>query len=204
MTGHAGPGSLRVRKAVGLSADGPFVNILTVAPGTTVHYRITVTNTGNVALTGVTLSDNTFDLVAKGCTIPTTLAVGASFDCDYSSVSAETSDDQHRDRRQQRDRAGQRHRDGQPGRAAATPVLAINKTNNAPAAPGGAKEGDTVTFTLAYTMTDGPADTGDHQGRPPGRRDVRGRLGDDSENGEFVFAGYDSGDPHPDVDGRAR
>ena len=35
----------------------------------------------------MTLSDNTFDLVAKGCTIPTTLAVGAHFDCNYSSVS---------------------------------------------------------------------------------------------------------------------
>src|SRR6478752_7280541 len=78
--------ALNVRKAVGVSADGPFINVLNVAPGTTVHYRITVTNTGNVALTGVTLTDNTFDLVAKGCTIPTTLAVGASFDCDYSAV----------------------------------------------------------------------------------------------------------------------
>src|SRR4029078_6216526 len=70
---------LRIRKAVGESADGPFVNILTEKPGTTVFYQITVTNIGNIALTGVTLSDNTFDLAAKGCTIPATLAVDASF-----------------------------------------------------------------------------------------------------------------------------
>ena len=77
-----------VDKGVSLSADGPFVAELTTTTGTTVYYRITITNTGNVALTGVTLSDNTFDLVAKGCTIPTTLAVGAHYDCDYSDVAA--------------------------------------------------------------------------------------------------------------------
>ena len=49
-------------------------------------------------MTGVTLTDNTFDLVAKGCTIPTTLAVGAHFDCDYSSTAVAGDDEQHRDR----------------------------------------------------------------------------------------------------------
>ena len=75
-----------VDKGVSLSANGPFVAELTTTTGTTVHYRITITNTGNVALTGVTLSDNTFNLVAKGCTIPTSLAVGAHYDCDYAST----------------------------------------------------------------------------------------------------------------------
>jgi len=75
-----------VDKGVSLSADGPFVASLTTTTGTTVHYRITITNTGNVALTGVTLSDDTFDLAAKGCTVPTSLAVGAHYDCDYPST----------------------------------------------------------------------------------------------------------------------
>ena len=75
-----------VDKGVSLSADGPFVANLTTTTGTTVHYRITITNTGNVALTGVTLSDDTFDLAAKGCTVPTTLAVGAHYDCNYTST----------------------------------------------------------------------------------------------------------------------
>jgi len=38
-----------------------------------------VTNTGNVDLTGITLTDSDFDL--SGCTVPSSLAVGASFNC---------------------------------------------------------------------------------------------------------------------------
>jgi len=191
VTGTTTPG-IRVRKAVGLSADGPFVNILNVAPGTTVHYRITVTNTGNVALTGVTLTDNVFNLVDKGCTIPTTLAVGASFNCDYSSVSAETST--------VNTATGDSNETGPDSDSATvnpvaqqlTPVLAIAKSNNAPAAPGGAKEGDTVTYTLDYTITDGPADNGVITDKlPAGVTYVTGSA-TDSENGEFVFDGYDS------------
>ena len=78
-----------VKKGVSSSADGPFAASLTTTTGTTVYYRITLTNTGSVALTGVTLSDSTFDLAAKGCTVPTTLAVDAHYDCDYSMVVAE-------------------------------------------------------------------------------------------------------------------
>ncbi len=54
--------------------------------GDTVDYKLVVTNTGNVGLTGVTLSDSLYTLVsslggATACTIPTTLAVGGSFTC---------------------------------------------------------------------------------------------------------------------------
>ena len=91
-----------------------------------------MTNTGNVALTGVTLSDDTFDLVAKGCTIPTTLAVDASFDCDYSSVSAETTtinvataDSNETGPETDTARVN-------PAAQQAVPVLTIEKTNNAP------------------------------------------------------------------------
>ncbi|MFL5707475.1 MAG: hypothetical protein ACJ77Y_00615 [Chloroflexota bacterium] len=82
----AAPG-FTVDKGVSLSADGPFAANLNTTVGTTVHYRITLTNTGNVALTGVTLSDNHFDLSTKCDTpIPTTLAVGAHYDCNYTDV----------------------------------------------------------------------------------------------------------------------
>ena len=41
-----------------------------------------VTNTGNVTLTGVTLTDDVVPSLG-GCVVPTTLAPGASFTCDY-------------------------------------------------------------------------------------------------------------------------
>ena len=47
-------------KGVSLSATGPFEASLTTTVGTTVHYRITVTNTGNVTLHHVTLTDDKF------------------------------------------------------------------------------------------------------------------------------------------------
>ena len=74
---------LALTKGVSLSADGDFVPELTTTVGETVHYQIVVSNTGNVTLTGVSLSDSLFDLIEEGCTIPATLAVGASFTCAY-------------------------------------------------------------------------------------------------------------------------
>ena len=52
--------------------------------GTTVFYQIVVTNSGNVTLTGVTLTDS-LGLPAS-CVVPATLAPGASFTCVYSRV----------------------------------------------------------------------------------------------------------------------
>ncbi|HEV8402322.1 MAG TPA: isopeptide-forming domain-containing fimbrial protein [Candidatus Limnocylindrales bacterium] len=191
VTGTTTPG-LQIRKAVGLSADGPFINVLNVAPGTTVFYHITVTNTGDVELTGVTLSDDTFDLVAKGCTIPTTLAVGASFDCDYSSVSAETSTVNTATADSNETGPESDSATVNPVAQQLTPVLSIDKSNDAPAAPDGAAEGDTVTYTIDYTITDGPADAGVIKDvLPEGVTYVDGSA-TDSDNGEFVFDGYDS------------
>src|SRR4051794_30779346 len=83
----AGGPKFTVDKQVSLSAAGPFVHSLTTTVGQTVTYRITLHNTGTVPLTGLTLTDNHFDLVAEGCTnIPTTLAVGAVFHCIYTDV----------------------------------------------------------------------------------------------------------------------
>jgi hypothetical protein len=50
-----------------------------VTPGGQVSFRFVVTNTGNVELTALTLSDNVFDLSA--CTLPAALPVGAFFEC---------------------------------------------------------------------------------------------------------------------------
>jgi len=43
------------------------------------QFRFVVTNTGNVDLTGITLTDS--DFVLSGCTVPSQLAVGAWFEC---------------------------------------------------------------------------------------------------------------------------
>ena len=59
VTVEAAPG-FTVDKGVSTSEAGPFIDEITVQTGTTVFYRITITNTGNVELTGVTLSDNIF------------------------------------------------------------------------------------------------------------------------------------------------
>ena len=50
---------------------------ISVVVGANVYYRFNVTNTGNVALSDITLTDNTYDL--SGATIPPSLAPGASF-----------------------------------------------------------------------------------------------------------------------------
>ncbi|MEO8468995.1 MAG: vWA domain-containing protein, partial [Chloroflexota bacterium] len=77
----AAPG-LAIDKGVSTTNGSGYVASLTTTVGTTVYYRIHVSNTGNVALSGVSLADSLFSL--SGCTIPTSLAVGASFDCAYS------------------------------------------------------------------------------------------------------------------------
>ena len=43
------------------------------------QFKFVVTNTGNVDLTGITLTDSDFDL--SGCTVPSQLAVGEWFNC---------------------------------------------------------------------------------------------------------------------------
>ncbi len=50
---------------------------IAVLIGANVFYRFTVTNTGNVELSNITLTDNTYDL--SGASVPPTLAPGASF-----------------------------------------------------------------------------------------------------------------------------
>ena len=102
--------------------------------------------------------DSAFDLVAKGCTIPTTLAVGASFNCDYSDVATPGT--------KTNIATGDSDQTGPIADTAtvvATPAegpgLIINKTNNAPISTIGlptVAAGATVTYTLAYTVSGGP------------------------------------------------
>ena len=56
------------------AAPGP-----SLASGTDPQFRFTVTNTGNVTLTGLTLTDSDFSTLA--CTIPASLAPAASYAC---------------------------------------------------------------------------------------------------------------------------
>ena len=50
--------ALQVSKGVSLNSNGPFVDSVTTTVGTTVYYQVIVTNTGDVPLTGVTLTDS--------------------------------------------------------------------------------------------------------------------------------------------------
>ena len=183
--------ALTVDKGVSLSADGPFTASLNTTVGTTVHYRITITNTGNVALTGVTLTDNTFDLAAKGCVIPTTLAVGAHFDCDYTAVATEgtttnvaTGDSAETDS------------DTGTATVVATPpgvvALAIEKTNAAPILNGlpTVEEGDLVAFNLAYTVNGGTAHNATIVDTLPDG--LTYKTGSATNSAEFTFQGYDA------------
>ena len=60
---------------------------ISVVVGANVYYRFNVTNTGNVALSNITLADNTYDV--SGAVIPPTLAPGASFVYYFGPVSAQ-------------------------------------------------------------------------------------------------------------------
>ena len=117
-----------ITKGVRTTANsGAYLPSVKVAVGATVYFQIVVTNIGNMPLSGVTLTDNLTDLVAAHCTIPDTLAIGASFSCTYSAVGRGRDDHEHRDRRQRGGRSGQRVRDrlgragpGDPGSSRAS------------------------------------------------------------------------------------
>lgn len=77
-----------VKSVSATGENGTFVNQLETTIGATVHYRITITNTGNVDLTEVALTDDLFQTAVDNCDVPTTLAVGAHFDCNYTAEAA--------------------------------------------------------------------------------------------------------------------
>ncbi|MFL5647603.1 MAG: DUF5979 domain-containing protein [Chloroflexota bacterium] len=76
--------AVTIVKSVSDNADGGFGNTLETTIGATVHYRITITNTGNVDLTEVTLDDDLFQTAVDNCDIPATLPAGGDpFVCNY-------------------------------------------------------------------------------------------------------------------------
>ena len=78
------PPLIAITKGVRSDPAADFVSDLVVPVGTTVTYRITVTNVGDVAVDGITLVDD--HSVLAGCAIPPSLAPNASFSCTYSAV----------------------------------------------------------------------------------------------------------------------
>jgi uncharacterized repeat protein (TIGR01451 family) len=156
--------ALSITKGVSLSAAGPFVASLTgLLTGTTVHYQITVANTGNVSLTSVQLADDHYNLVSLGCTIPTSLAVSASFTCSYSAtaVLGTTTNTATASATYVEQTVG-------PVQASATIAARTSSLTIAKAVTGNsngtdpildvpsAKVGDTLSFTLTYTLGSGP------------------------------------------------
>ncbi len=157
--------ALAIVKGVSLTNGSGYQPAVTTTVNQTVYYRITVTNTGNVTLTGLTLVDSLVDVAAKGCTIPASLAPKAHFDCDYSMTAVVGVTDNTAT-------AGSNEAPEKESSAKVTveaPVLTISKSvagNTAGTEPlipdddGGpapkAKIGDTLTFTLAYTLANGP------------------------------------------------
>ena len=76
--------ALTVTKSVSLSQSGPFTtHSVTTTVGTTVWYQVTMTNTGQEALSGVTFTDS-LGLPTSCPSVPTTLSVSASYTCTYS------------------------------------------------------------------------------------------------------------------------
>ena len=69
-----------------LDADVPPGLIVTI--GSKVYFRFNVTNTGNVVLSNITLTDNTYNL--KCASVPSSLAPGASFVYYYGPISAKS------------------------------------------------------------------------------------------------------------------
>ena len=103
--------SIGITKLVGASATGAFGSSITVPTGTTVLYRITVTNTGSLPLTGVSLGDDRTDLSGLGC-IKTTLARGRELHLRVQRRGCRGLGPQHRDRGQRRDGSRDCLRDG--------------------------------------------------------------------------------------------
>ena len=186
----AAPG-LAIDKGVSLTNGSGYAASLTTTVGTTVYYRIHVSNTGNVALSGVTLADNLSSL--SGCTIPTSLAAGDSFDCKYSdtakvgtTVNTATADSAET----------QSVTDSTTVTVAAVPGLAIDKTftgNTGTALSNGqamANVGDTLTYTLSYLLVDATATNGVITDvLPAGLGYVDGSA---TGGADFTFQGYNA------------
>ena len=80
--------ALSLLKQISESATGPWASSITVAGGADVYYQFTITNTGNVELSPVSVSDPTVD--TSSCTFDDPLAVGADTTCVVGAITTET------------------------------------------------------------------------------------------------------------------
>lgn len=68
--------SISLLKQISTSPTGPWVRFLSAAPGTVVYYQFTIENTGDVALSPVSVSDPTVNTAS--CTWPASLPVASA------------------------------------------------------------------------------------------------------------------------------
>ncbi len=80
--------SLSLLKQIGTTATGPWSSSITIAGGTDVYYQFTVTNTGNVALSSVNVTDALVGTASCSFTDP--LAVQGETTCVVGPITAET------------------------------------------------------------------------------------------------------------------
>ena len=95
--GHAPPPPILISKGVRSPNSGAYASSISVLAGTTVYFRIVVTNIGSTTATGLTLTDNLTDLAAVGCTIPLDPGGGRQLHSARTARSPRMAPDQHRD-----------------------------------------------------------------------------------------------------------
>ena len=173
------PPLLAIVKGVRADPAADFVPDLVVAVGTTVTYRITVTNAGDVAVSGVTLLDDHSSLA--GCAIPTAWRRRV-LHLHVHGRGGRRHDENRATADFGRDRPGQRHRAGHRA-----PV-------DGPPLPG---------LTIAKGVR---ADPGQPYGRQPdGRRGDRRLLRDHRHQlGRVTLSGITLSDDHTDLGALAR
>ena len=81
--------AIEVFKEISLAAAGPWTETVTPDVGQNVYYRFVITNTGEVVLSNITLSDDLYPAATFDPALPATLAAGASFTTYYSAVAVE-------------------------------------------------------------------------------------------------------------------
>ena len=80
--------ALTLSKQIGTSGSGVWSSSITVAGGSSVYYKFTINNTGNISLSPVSVSDPTVSTAS--CTWPASLAAGTSASCVVGAVIAAT------------------------------------------------------------------------------------------------------------------
>ena len=81
--------AIEVVKEISLAAAGPWTETVTPDVGQNVYYRFVITNTGEVVLSNITLSDDLYPAATFDPALPATLAAGASFTTYYTAVAVE-------------------------------------------------------------------------------------------------------------------